>query len=90
MTHKNQEQPPGQQDLRSVFTSNLPDILKQLGISLAVSTYQAGKLILVRREGDKINTHFRNFNRPMGVAVKPNRMTSGASGPLSITTMCRS
>lgn len=65
------------QDLNSVFTSNLPDILKQLNISLAVSTYQAGKLILVRRDGDKINTHFRNFNRPMGIAVKPDRISIG-------------
>ena len=63
--------------LRSVFTDNLPGILKQLGISLAVSTYQAGKLILVRRDGDKINTHFRNFERPMGIAVKTGRMSIG-------------
>jgi uncharacterized protein (TIGR03032 family) len=77
MNDENRDQSQGQQDLRSVFTSNLPEILKQLGISLAVSTYQAGKLILVRREGDKINTHFRNFNRPMGVAVKPHRMSIG-------------
>ncbi len=68
---------PDKPNLRSVFTSNLPSILKQLGISLAVSTYQAGKLILVRCEGDKINTHFRNFNRPMGLAVKPNRISIG-------------
>jgi uncharacterized protein (TIGR03032 family) len=67
----------GYSDLTSVFTSNLPEILKQLGISLAVSTYQAGKLIFVRREGDKINTHFRNFNRPMGLAVKPGRISIG-------------
>jgi uncharacterized protein (TIGR03032 family) len=65
------------QDLRSVFTSNLPGILKQAGISLAVSTYQAGKLILVRRDDDKINTHFRSFNRPMGIAFKPDRLSIG-------------
>ena len=64
-----------QQDLRSVFTSNLPDIFRQLGISLAVSTYQAVKVILVRREGDKINTHFRNFRRPMGIAVRTRRLS---------------
>jgi len=73
---KNQDHSEGQ-DLRSVFTGNLPGILRQLGISLAVSTYQAGKLILVRGDGDKINTHFRNFNRPMGIAVKPHRMSIG-------------
>ncbi len=64
-------------DLSSVFTSNMPDILKQFNMSLVVSTYQAGKLIFLRNENGAINTHFRNFNRPMGVAVKPNRLTIG-------------
>jgi len=73
MSDKNDIQP----DLRSVFTGNLPDILRRLGISLAVSTYQAGKVILVRREGNKINTHFRNFLRPMGIAVRPQRISIG-------------
>ena len=47
--------------LRSVYTSTLPNILAQLNISLAVSTYQAGKVILVRNDGGAINTHFRSF-----------------------------
>jgi hypothetical protein len=38
--------------LRSLHTNNLPALLQELGISLAVSTYQAGKLVLVRPEGD--------------------------------------
>ena len=59
--------------LRSVHTSNLPGIFGQLGISLAVTTYQAGKLVLVRNDGGVINTHFRVFNKPMGLAVSPQR-----------------
>ena len=43
-----------QNPLRSVHTNNLPDILHQLGISLAVSTYQAGKVILVYANLKKI------------------------------------
>lgn len=54
--------------LTSVHTNNLPAILKQLGISLIVSTYQAGKLIVIREDEGKINTHFRNFKKPMGLA----------------------
>ncbi len=67
--------------LRSVYTSNLPDILAQLGISLAVSTYQAGKVILVRNDNGVINTHFRNFHKPMGIAtdVGANRLTIGGA-----------
>ncbi|MFV2070176.1 MAG: DUF4915 domain-containing protein, partial [Pirellulales bacterium] len=58
--------------LRSVHTSNLPAILEQLGISLLVTTYQAGKLVVVRpdlNDRSLINTHFRNFSKPMGMAA---------------------
>ena len=41
-------------DLRSVHTSNLPEIFEQLGISLIVSTYQAGKAIVVRSDKPKV------------------------------------
>lgn len=54
--------------LRSVYTSNLPNLLGQLGISLAVSTYQAGTVILIREDAGVINTHFRKFHKPMGIA----------------------
>ena len=44
--------------LRSVYTSNLPNILAQLNISLVISTYQAGKVIIIRHDNGAINTHF--------------------------------
>jgi len=49
-------------------------------ISLLVSTYQAGKLILVRAQGGDLNTHFRNFFSPMGVDFQPEtgRLAIGA------------
>ncbi|MCP4424948.1 MAG: DUF4915 domain-containing protein [Chloroflexi bacterium] len=65
--------------LRSVYTSNLPNILAQLNISLAVSAYQAGKVILVRNDGGTVNTHFRNFAKPMGIAANQTRLTIGGS-----------
>lgn len=65
--------------LRSVYTSNLPNILAQLNISLAVSTYQAGKVILIRNDGGTINTHFRSFAKPMGIAADHSRLTIGGS-----------
>jgi hypothetical protein len=65
--------------LRSVHTSNLPALFTQLGISLVVSTYQAGKVILVRADGNALNTHFRTFAKPMGIAVDQHRLTVGGS-----------
>ena len=65
--------------LKSVHTSNLPEIFKQLQISLAVSTYQAGKVILVRADGATLNTHFRAFGKPMGIAADRSRLTIGGT-----------
>lgn len=63
--------------LRSVHTTNLPEIFRQLDISVFVSTYQAGKLIVLRADGDKLNTHFRAFPQPMGIALAGNRLAIG-------------
>lgn len=77
MTHQTNGNTPN--PLRSVYTSNLPDILSQLGISLAVSTYQAGKLILVREDEGVVNTHFRTFHKPMGLAASQGRLSIGGA-----------
>ena len=63
--------------LASVHTSNFPTLLDELGISLAVTTYQAGRLVFVRSEGDHLNTHFRTFDRPMGMATLDDRLAVG-------------
>jgi uncharacterized protein (TIGR03032 family) len=58
-----------QEPLRSSHTEGFPDLLRGLGISLLVTTYQAGKLVIVREQDGRVNTHFRNFQRPMGLAL---------------------
>ena len=68
--------------LRSVHTSNFPQILKQLKISLVVSTYQAGKVIVLREDGEHINTHFRIFNKPMGIAANRERIAIGCASQI--------
>jgi hypothetical protein len=63
--------------LRSVHTSNLPALFDQLRISLVVSTYQAGKVIVVRNDRGSLNTHFRTFSKPMGIVADTRRLTIG-------------
>ena len=63
--------------LASVHTTNLPQILRELNTSLLVTTYQAGKLILVRDDGGTLNTHFVNLRKPMGLAVDRARFFIG-------------
>jgi len=70
---------PPQTTLRAVHTANFPQILRGLGASLLVTTYQAGKLVMVRDEGDHLNTHFRTFAAPMGLAVSGDRLAIGAA-----------
>jgi uncharacterized protein (TIGR03032 family) len=65
--------------LRSVHTSNLPGLLRRLGVSLLVTTYQAGRLVVLRADGDVLNTHFRTFAKPMGLAVHGDRLAIGTA-----------
>jgi uncharacterized protein (TIGR03032 family) len=62
-----------------MHTTNLPDLLAQLQISLLVSTYQAGKVIIVRSDGGVLNTHFCTFAKPMGIAADRTRVTIGGT-----------
>jgi uncharacterized protein (TIGR03032 family) len=55
--------------LRAAHTPNFPALLRQLGASLLVTTYQAGKLVMVRDQRDHLNTHYRTFQAPMGLAL---------------------
>ena len=54
---------------RSVHSTSMPALLDALGGSLAVTTYQSGRLMFLRRQGDVLNTHFRPFPSPMGLAL---------------------
>ena len=74
-----QVQNPATSPLRSVHTQSLPELLKQAASSMLVSTYQAGKLVVVREDQGKLNTHFRVFNRPMGLAADRSRIALGTA-----------
>jgi uncharacterized protein (TIGR03032 family) len=51
--------------------------MAQLGASLLVTTYQAGKLVVIRADGNHLNTHFRAFPSPMGLALAGDRLALG-------------
>jgi uncharacterized protein (TIGR03032 family) len=52
-------------------------LLRHVGASLLVTTYQAGKLVIVREDGSHLNTHFRAFPSPMGMALDGDRLAIG-------------
>jgi uncharacterized protein (TIGR03032 family) len=65
--------------LRAVHTANFPALLRRLGASLMVTTYQAGKLVMVRDEGAQLNAHFRSLHAPMGLALYRDRLAVGTA-----------
>jgi len=69
----------GESRLRAVHTPNFPSILRELGASIVVTTYQAGKVVLVRDEGQCLNTHFKAFQSPMGTAFAGDRLAIGTT-----------
>jgi uncharacterized protein (TIGR03032 family) len=65
--------------LRSVHTGSFPELLASARGSLLISTYQTGKLICARPGQGGLNTHFRSFAKPMGLAVAPGRFALGTN-----------
>jgi uncharacterized protein (TIGR03032 family) len=64
--------------VRHEYTHSLPPLLSQLGVSLLVSTYQAGKVVSVGVAGGELTLAYHNFERAMGLAVKPDCLAVGA------------
>src|SRR5262245_19749148 len=65
--------------LRSVHTTTFPQILAKIAASVLVSTYQAGKLIILRNERWPPNTRFLDFTLPMGLATSQGKLAVGTS-----------
>jgi uncharacterized protein (TIGR03032 family) len=70
---------PGRAPPRSVCTESFPALLRELGASVMVTTCQAGKLVILRADNGTINTHCRDFNVPMGLALAGNRLAIGTA-----------
>lgn len=68
---------PSQREVRYEFSRNLASVLDTIGTSLVISTYQAGKLVVVGVSGGELRISFHNFDRPMGVAVSRDRIAVG-------------
>ena len=69
---------PATREVRHEYTPTLPSLLNQLGVSLLVSTYQAGKVVAVGVAEGELTLSYHNFERAMGLAVRPDRIAVGA------------
>lgn len=59
------------------FTPALPEILAHLQASLMVTTYQAGKLLVLGVHDGELKISFNSFDQPMGLAIADDRMALG-------------
>ena len=64
-------------DFRSVYTPGFAEVLATTGCALIASTYQSGRVVLVRGDGERVNTHLRHFDSPMGIAVRGPELALG-------------
>ncbi len=57
------------------FNPQLPELIGALNCTIAISTYQAGKLLLITAPDDeRLSLLGRNFNKPMGVTTKGDKL----------------
>src|SRR5215472_15937896 len=64
-------------EFRYSQTDSFVELLRRLGASLLVSTYQANKLLAVRAGGGGLSTLVRTFDKPMGLSAASGKMALG-------------
>src|SRR5262245_54052361 len=69
---------PATREIRHEYTHSLPPLLSRLGVSLLVSTYQAGKVVTVGVAAGELTLSYHNFERAMGLAVRPDAVAIAA------------
>ena len=60
-----------QRDIRCSHSENFPALLAELRLSVLISTYQTGHLVVVAAREGRLILSFHQFDRAMGIAVKP-------------------
>src|SRR5215471_19063333 len=58
-------------DIRCTHSDSLPELLTRLRLSVLISTYQTGHLVVVAARQGRLVVTFHQFDRAMGIAVKP-------------------
>ena len=67
---------------RYLHSPDFPSLLQELGVSLLVTTYQAGKLIVVRPGQERLSSLLRSLDQPMGLACDRGRLAIGTRGQI--------
>ncbi len=68
---------PQNRAVRFEYTPTLPSILEHCKATILITTYQAGKLLVLGTHQGKLNISFLDYDQPMGLAVKLDRLAIG-------------
>ena len=63
--------------VRFEYTPEFPRVLESLDTALLVSTYQAGKLLVIGVEAGRLTFAFHDFERVMGIAAAGGQLAVG-------------
>lgn len=66
----------------SQYTESFPALLAHLQGSLVVTTYASNRLVLLRANGTELNTHFKAYHGPMGLACDGDRLALGVQNAI--------
>src|SRR5205809_123653 len=64
-------------EVRYEVSRDFVPILAQAGVSLLISTYQAGKLVVVGTDRGELTLGFHNFEQAMGLALSRDMLALG-------------
>jgi uncharacterized protein (TIGR03032 family) len=67
-------QPAQTTPFQCTYTAGIPELLAELGCTLVLSTYQAGKVIFLSAHPGGLIQLPRSFQKPMGLALDGNRL----------------
>lgn len=70
------------------YTPLLVEILKHLRASVVISTYQAGKVLVLGTQPEALSISWLDYERPMGLAVGGDRMAIGAGSAIHFLRAC--
>ncbi|MDD2791002.1 MAG: TIGR03032 family protein [Sulfurimonas sp.] len=75
--NQTQTKTPPPQNIDFTYSVNVVELLKQMKSTIAMSTYQSGKIILMGQENDAFDIRYKEFPRPMGMYANAGKIWAG-------------
>lgn len=67
----------GTQTIEFTYSVNIIELLKQMKVTILMSTYQSGKIMLMGQCNNQFDIRYKEFSRPMGMYAKSGKLWAG-------------